>query len=380
MIAFATVGMFAATTLILGLLLAFTPHLMRKNECFAVTIPAVAQADPRLVALKKRYTSLMITLTVILTVVSVIASSLMITGTEQSNNSTTVIGIVLECVSIFGLTVISFILMLQNRRKVQEIKRDEGWTAKHQEIATAIAEKDFPKPLPLTWNILYIPIILGTLALGLVLYPTMPETIPMHSDLSGNVDRWEPKSLGNVIGFPVIFDLFMAACFVFSHWMILRSKRHSDPDAPATSALAYGLFARAQSIFLLIAGVVITSSIGILFLLSSAGLATLGQTTVIIIVISLFILIGCLALSLIYGQAGSRVFKRMQENDTLLADDDTHWKLGVFYFNPEDASIFLPERFGIGWTMNFARPAAWAIILGGILITAAFIGALMLLF
>ncbi|MDO4443020.1 MAG: DUF5808 domain-containing protein [Slackia sp.] len=45
-------------------------------------------------------------------------------------------------------------------------------------------------------------------------------------------------------------------------------------------------------------------------------------------------------------------------------DDDAHWKLGIFYFNPDDPSIWLPERFGIGWTVNFARPAAWACILG----------------
>ena len=45
MIVVATVGMFAAMTLALGLLLAFTPYLMRRNECFAVTVPASAQKD-----------------------------------------------------------------------------------------------------------------------------------------------------------------------------------------------------------------------------------------------------------------------------------------------------------------------------------------------
>ena len=52
MIAIATVGMFASMELALGLLLAFTPYLMRSNECFAVTVSSSAQKDPRLVALK----------------------------------------------------------------------------------------------------------------------------------------------------------------------------------------------------------------------------------------------------------------------------------------------------------------------------------------
>lgn len=37
MVAAATVGMFTLMTLSAGLLLAFTPYLMRRNECFATT-------------------------------------------------------------------------------------------------------------------------------------------------------------------------------------------------------------------------------------------------------------------------------------------------------------------------------------------------------
>lgn len=39
-IAVATIGMLALLTLVIGLLFAFTPYLMRRTECFAVTVPA----------------------------------------------------------------------------------------------------------------------------------------------------------------------------------------------------------------------------------------------------------------------------------------------------------------------------------------------------
>ena len=55
------------------------------------------------------------------------------------------------------------------------------------------------------------------------------------------------------------------------------------------------------------------------------------------------------------------------------ADDDAHWKLGVFYVNRDDASLFVPERFGIGWTLNLGRPGAWAVIAGFIAVTALFL-------
>lgn len=380
MVAIATVGTFASMTLALGLLLAFTPYLMRRTECFAVTVPAAAQADRRLVALKKRYAKTMLVVTAVCTAASAIAGVLVIQGSECPGTATTAASVVLECAAVIVPVVLSFALMLRNRSAVRRIKRAEGWTAAGRQTVATIAEADVPGALPFAWSLLHVPVILGTLALGLALYPAMPDMLPMHADFAGNVTSWEPKTLVTVLGFPLLLELFLAACSAFSHWMILRSKRPANPAAPATSALAYGLFARAQSVFLLGSGVLVSGSIGVLFLLSSAGFVGLGQAGIVIVVVCLVILTGSVALSFIYGQAGSRVFKRMQREDVLLDDEDEHWKLGIFYFNPSDASVFLPERFGIGWTMNFARPAAWAVILGVVAVTAVFIGALSLLF
>lgn len=47
-----------------------------------------------------------------------------------------------------------------------------------------------------------------------------------------------------------------------------------------------------------------------------------------------------------------------------------NWKLGLFYFNPEDQRIFPPKRLGwTGWTVNFANPKS---ILSFILILGFF--------
>lgn len=373
MIASATIGMFASITLAFGMLLSFTPYLMPRNECFAVTVPPSGQRDPALVGLKKRYATSMVVLTVVATVAAIVAGALIVRGSEEPESGALFAGIALESAAVLVPVAASFVLMLFNRRRVVAIKEERGWAAVRCQTAAVVAEDDIPRAIPLAWSLLYIPVILGTVALGLALYPQMPDMLPMHADFAGNVDRWEPKSIGSAIGFPVVFELFMAACFAFCHWMILRSKRPSNPDSPATSALAYGLFARAQSIFLLATGILLSGGVGVLFLLSSAGFIELAQAAVAVIVLCVPVVVGSIALSLVYGQAGSRVFKRMQEDGDLLVDDDVRWKLGVFYFNRDDASLFLPERFGFGWTMNLARPAAWAFILGGAAITAGFI-------
>lgn len=74
-----------------------------------------------------------------------------------------------------------------------------------------------------------------------------------------------------------------------------------------------------------------------------------------------------------YGQNGSRLLQKVDAPEGMPADDDRHWKLGVFYWNGEDASLFVPNRFGIGWGMNLGRPAAWAIIAAFVLIVAALV-------
>jgi uncharacterized membrane protein len=44
-----------------------------------------------------------------------------------------------------------------------------------------------------------------------------------------------------------------------------------------------------------------------------------------------------------------------------------HWVAGIFYYNRQDPTLWVEKRFGLGWTLNFARPASW-FMLGGILL------------
>ncbi len=37
-------------------------------------------------------------------------------------------------------------------------------------------------------------------------------------------------------------------------------------------------------------------------------------------------------------------------------DDDRYWYAGFCYYNPADPALFVPKRFGGGWTVNFGHP------------------------
>jgi uncharacterized membrane protein len=48
---------------------------------------------------------------------------------------------------------------------------------------------------------------------------------------------------------------------------------------------------------------------------------------------------------------------------TIFRDDDRYWYGGVFYGNPDDPDLFVPKRFGLGWTLNFGHPQARLILI-----------------
>lgn len=267
--------------------------------------------------------------------------------------------------------------MLYFRSKVRSYKKEQGWQASARESVAVVGDAPVPRAVSLKWNLLYLPVIAVTLAIGAVGYAQMPDLIPQHMNFQGEVTEYMEKTPFTIL-VPALIVAFVAACMAFAHWTILRSKRPSNPSAPATSALAYGMFARAQSI-LLVAGGLALSVLGPVMELSFIGVIGLEQAGVFVVALALVIVVGSIVVSLVYGQGGSRVFSRMAASERLLADDDEHWKLGVFYYNPDDASLFLPERFGIGWTMNWARPAVWAIMLAGLVLTVAFVAAVMTL-
>ena len=359
-----------------GALLAATPWFMKKNECFAVTIPESAQADVRFLAFRKRYAVAVLAVTLICAVALGAVSSVTLGKMGSAPDSDSLNAILAAAIVVAATIplVASFALMLHYRKRVEAIKREEGWKAERDETVALIGFEEAPVPPSLAWNVVYVPIVLITLAIGLALYPSTPDLVPTNFDFAGNVNQWTPKGPA-LIAFPLLFEVFMAACFIFSHWMTIRSKKDIDPARPAISAYAYGAFARAECILLLVGGSVLTAVLGIMMILMMSEILSMFVTVALIIVATLILVGATIAVSVVYGQSGSRLVKRLEENGDMIADNDEHWKAGIFYWNKDDASLILPKRFGVGWTMNWARPAAWLIVGGFTLASIAFVAA-----
>ena len=67
------------------------------------------------------------------------------------------------------------------------------------------------------------------------------------------------------------------------------------------------------------------------------------------------------------GQGGSRLAPAQKSSTASVAPvgdrtPDRYWKLGIIYFNPDDSAILVEKRFGLGYSVNFARPTTWGIM------------------
>ncbi len=347
LIALITNTSMALITFLSGALIAATPWLTRSREAFAVSVPETAQTDPRIRNMRRAY------LVCVLVVSTVSAIATLALGSTYPLAMAAVV-----CAPVAA----GFALMLVFRARVQTIKRAEGWGTRGARLSAVVgaAEANAPRPLPLAWDLLYLPVILTTLALTLALYPAMPDPVPVHFNAAGVVDDYMAKGW-QVIVMPIAVQAFMALCLTASHWQILRSRRPSSPEHPVASAIAYGMFARAQSVTLLVSGIVITVSIAIMPL-AFAGVITSDQSLVALVIIIIGAILPNLGVSLVYGQAGSRLLRRMTAASELDFDDDVNWKFGLFYVNRDDPSVVVPRRFGVGWAMNWGNPKSWGLV------------------
>lgn len=365
----ALVVMLVGLVVVVGAMLAMTPWLMPRQECFAVTVPPAAHADPRIVAAKRTYTVIVAALTLVGAACTAVARCALDEGALM------VVWTVVLCV----LVLVPFVLMLVFRARVRRIKREAGWKAVSEVSAAVVVEGDLPKPVSLAWHLIDLVPMALTVALSVLLWDRVPDLVPMHADLEGNVNGWSAKGLG-VFLFPLLMQVFLTACCVAGHAVIGRARRPVNPRAPMSSALSYALFARAMGWCLVAMGFV-TDALFLAFPLSSAEIITLGQAGIAVGVGILPPIAALTIVALIYGQAGARIMGDAPggADDEMPCDDDDHWKLGIFYVNRDDASVFVPERFGVGWTVNFGRPGAWVFLIGSLVFTGVIIGLCMLL-
>ncbi|MGM0942518.1 MAG: DUF1648 domain-containing protein [Bacillota bacterium] len=339
----------------------FVPYLTRKTESFGVSIPETVYYTPELKKMRKQYAYAISFLSAFATGIFLITD--MITDLEES-----AVGILLAIViSVFIL--LSFLSYYVFHIKMKQLKKLSNWKQeKSQKVYIHTQFHQSKLRYSNAWFLFSIIIAIATIIASMMSYAKFPEQIPMQYNFQGEVTNWAEKSHRTVLAMPII-QLYLTLIFVLVNTIIGKAKQQINAENPNESMQQNILFRRRWSAFTIIGGILLT----ILFsIVQFSFMYPIPQALMIraAILISIGLTIGAIILSITTGQGGSRIKASSKgQVEVIDKDDDRYWKLGQFYVNKNDPTIFLEKRFGIGWTMNWGRPLSWVIVILFVLIT-----------
>jgi uncharacterized membrane protein len=334
----------------------FIPYWTRRTESFGVSIPEDVYKTGELRGMRKKYVLLTAILSITVSIIFLVLGSSI--AADEQKVSILFSGVVL------GYIVLSFLIYLVFHRKMKILKQKNKWSAdKSQLVVVDTTFREQKLTYSNLWFLLSFLVVLVTVFITFQNYQSMPDQIPTKYNFDGEVMNWVDKSYRSVLMMPIM-QVYLTLLFIFINTMIAKAKQQVSAENPEESMYKNVVFRRRWSAYIIITGTAVVLLFAFIQLSTIYPIDT-QLMTVIPLIFTIGLVLGSIVLSITTGQGGSRVKTTSTGvNGTVLdRDDDRYWKLGMFYFNPNDPSLFLEKRFGVGWTINFARPLAWIIFI-----------------
>ncbi len=174
----------------------------------------------------------------------------------------------------------------------------------------------------------------------------IPARFPVHWGANGEPNRWVDKSVQAVYG-PLLFSAaIMLVILLLTITMYYGARR--GPQRTGVLKLMVG----------------VTYVMALVF--SGTALLPILKVPLVVFLIPapVFVII-----ALVWS---FRMVRTQSAEETA----DECWHLGSFYYNPQDAAVFVQKRIGFGYTFNFGNRLTW-VILGSLM--AVFAGLVFLL-
>ena len=365
--------------LILGFVNGLTPYYSRRGTPFGITVPSSHQQDSFIQMRKKRFFIQNVLLSILLSIPIVFFSNFEDQTAQDMWSGVYVIGAMLV------FFVLTFILYLKNRKAIQLWKKEEQIIVeikKERIVVDTNYHRDLNAVSTRTIVIVQLVIVLISVAVIGFFYNRIPNQFPIHWNSQNIPDRSVEKSPLSVMMMPTM-QLLMIPVLAFSHYAFIKSKQKLLANYPQITSYQSKKFRRAWSINFLVTSIatqllLTSTNFFSLFFAEDMAFGWMG----LLIGLFIFGIVGYSSfLTWKYGQGGEKlVFSEIDEpvEEVTEVDEEKYWKLGVFYYNPDDPSIFVEKRFGIGSTINLARWQSWACITGLVLF-CIFLGVIPLL-
>lgn len=212
-------------------------------------------------------------------------------------------------------------------------------------------------------------VILGAAAMYLhAHWDEIPLIFPVHWGIDGQPNGWSTRTPMGVYGPLIMAGAIVAGLSLVTYGVLREARVVRVPGAAPSHGRDFphqvGYFLSGMEYFLAIV------------LSFAAMMPLLGPPNIALV------LIGSIALIAIVFVAAHHLSQvraleiepaKFQSQSGVFGDGtlDEHWKWGMFYYNPDDSALLVEKRFGIGYTLNFARGLAWVVLVLTLLVPVA---------
>lgn len=327
-----------------GMMLAM-PALSRGNTFFAVTVPDDLPASDLGRIISRRY----LAGTLIATILALVA----VTLAWQFLSGETAIA----TAYLLGTLIVTFgSLAAFVHCRGQALRFSQATTTERQATLAPRERLGDIVPRPLWLHALpYLLLALSCLWL-LMHWEQIPEPVFMPGQPEESAGK--ARTPGAVFGLPLV----MLFCLLITHAVMpmgLLIRRL--PGHPSRVQTINRMLLWIMGLVALLGG---WNSLAVLY-----GADWITGTMGLIVNATLMLLVVVIPVAMLAGKGFSRPGRPDEGDQT----PDDCWKLGMIYFNPADQAVWVEKRFGIGYTLNFARPVAWVIMAAFIIIPAALV-------
>jgi uncharacterized membrane protein len=180
-------------------------------------------------------------------------------------------------------------------------------------------------------------------------WPSLPARFPIHWGAGGQADGWAPRTPATVLA-PIVLGAFLVGLF-----LLIGSSLPMGRRAAVAAEAAYRQAVRRLSWRCCLAATWMVS-----LLLSTVALIpvlspSLGPGGTLCLILAVAFGGGGVLLGVSFAGLAQLRSVRPAAGGTEASQE--HWRWGSFYVNPDDPSIWVEKRFGIGYTLNLGRPA-----------------------
>ncbi|MGL5615891.1 MAG: DUF5808 domain-containing protein [Sarcina sp.] len=310
---------------------------------FGISIPKEYVSDSRIVNLKNKYKLN----------ISISSAVLFFIGLIFINSSMPLTILIL----VFGSIITSTIFYFLGYKKLKGIKENENWSnLSSKKVYVSMNNTREENLLNLWWFLVPIAFALINLAVILININSLPETIILHIGFNG------PDSFGSgsdlstkleILMLPFLNILIVGMNFFAIKNQIKQSDRLNGGTVEEAKTKTYK--SKKQTIVLTFIITLVVSIMMTILSLYCIKLITLSLP-VLLITSMLPVLILLVAMPiLIRSNHKKEVSLANASEEDIYIDDDNPYKFGgLFYYNKNNPSTWVPKRMGIGYTVNFA--------------------------